>query len=179
METEYINQILSLLTLLSQLSLLLTASILLISRNRLRYYLLYLLNKNALRLIFVISLTATAGSLFYSEVAGYIPCELCWYQRIFMYPQVFMAGLALYKNDIKITRYSLLLSVIGGLISLYHSYITYWVRETDICSIAGGVSCLRRYVFELGYITIPLMALTAFILIIAISISRLNMKKII
>lgn len=177
MLTQYINQILSILTILSQIGLLVAILILLFFKNRFRYYLLYFFNKYAIRLIFIISLSATLGSLYYSEIAGYIPCELCWYQRIFMYPQVFISGLSLYKNDMNIVKHTLLLSIIGGVFSLYHSYITYWERGVNTCSGIGGISCLQRYVFELGYITIPLMALTSFALIISISSVHLYLKN--
>jgi disulfide bond formation protein DsbB len=115
-------------------------------------------------LAFIISLTAAAGSLFYSNVAGFIPCNLCWFQRIFMYPEVILLGLALIKKDTKIADYALLLAFIGWLISIYHNYIYYKGASSTVCRI--GESCITPYVTEFGYITIPMMALTAFSLLI-------------
>jgi disulfide bond formation protein DsbB len=123
------------------------------------------IQKHGLKLAFIISLVATLGSLFYSNVAGYTPCSLCWFQRIFIYPQVFLLGLALYKKEKVVIDYSLLLILVGGLISLYHNYIYYNAISTSFCASDEVAACATRYIWELGYITIPLMALSAFILI--------------
>jgi len=123
-----------------------------------------LLSKNGIRLSFIVALTAALGSLFYSNVAGFTPCELCWFQRIFMYPEVIILGLALLKKDEKIVDYALILAVIGWVISVYHNYIYFKGLSSTVCRI--GESCITPYVTEFGYITIPMMALTAFSLII-------------
>ena len=125
------------------------------------------LNKNTLLFAFVIALIATVGSLFYSEIAGYIPCKLCWYQRIFMYPLPILLGIALFKKDNKISHYVIPLSIIGGIISIYH-YTTQILNNSVICS-AESASCASKIFFSYGYITIPIMALTAFALIIVLT----------
>jgi|SRR6185436_3204360 len=124
--------------------------------------------KYGLVFAFLVSLGAIAGSLYYSQIAGFEPCELCWFQRICMYPLVVLLGMALIKKDRKITDYILALSGIGFVISLYHNYIYYYSGGLNLtCQLGGAaVSCVKRYVFELGYVTIPMMALTAFALII-------------
>ncbi len=128
---------------------------------------------------FLISLASALSSLFYSEIAGFPPCDFCWYQRIFMYPLVILLGLALIKRDNSIVDYTLSLSVVGFLISLYHNFIYYYNNGLNAnCQILGkGVSCVKRYVFEFGYITIPMMAITAFSLVIIFLIfSKLEKK---
>jgi disulfide bond formation protein DsbB len=83
-----------------------------------------------------------------------------------MYPLVFLSGLALIKKDHRIVDYLLTLSVVGFFISLYQNYLYYTNSGLKtICQIGGGVSCVKRYVLEFGYVTIPLMALTAFVII--------------
>ncbi len=137
-------------------------------------------SKYGLLLAFLIALVATSGSLFYSQIAGFMPCDLCWFQRIFMYPLVVLLGLALIKKDSHIIDYALSLSVIGGLISLYHNYMYYYNNGLNVfCQLGGAqVSCVKRYVFEFGYVTIPLMALTAFVLIITFLIfSKMQSKN--
>lgn len=125
------------------------------------------IGQNVVKLAFLVALVATAGSLFFSEVAGYEPCRLCWFQRIFMYPEVILLGLAWLKKESKIVDYALSLSLIGGLISLYHNYVYYTEKVADFCGLgAAGFSCVTRYFTEFGYITIPLMALTAFLSLI-------------
>lgn len=116
---------------------------------------------------FIFSLIATLGSLFYSDVAKFQPCELCWYQRIFMYPNAVLLGFALLRKEKSVINYSLLLSVIGIIISAYHNYIYYGGASITSCSAGGlGASCVRKFVAEFGYITIPMMALTAFAMVI-------------
>ncbi len=138
------------------------------------------IGKNGVIFAFGVSLTATLGSLFYSQFAGFKPCNLCWIQRIFMYPEFILLGFALIKKNYNITNYVLSFSFIGWLISIYHNYIYYYNSGLNsYCQLLDKeTSCVKRYVFELGYITIPLMSLTAFTLIIIFLIlyklSRLN-----
>ena len=122
---------------------------------------------NSFLFAFIVALTATAGSLFYSEIAGFTPCTLCWYQRILMYPQVFLFGVALWKNEYKTADYHIVLSILGALIAGYHYLLQIGVLPELPCSAVGfSVSCAERFTMNLGYITIPLMSLTAFLLII-------------
>ncbi|OGG04415.1 hypothetical protein A2Z33_05410 [Candidatus Gottesmanbacteria bacterium RBG_16_52_11] len=127
--------------------------------------------RNARVLALTVVLTATSGSLFYSEVLKYNPCLLCWYQRIFMYPQTVLLGLGILKNDRHVADYSLAFSLIGGIIAAFH----YWgqVSASSIlpCPVVGfSASCSQRFSLEYGYITIPMMSLTAFTLIGALMV---------
>lgn len=116
-------------------------------------------------LMFIIALIATCGSLFYSEIVHYEPCKLCWFQRIFMYPQILLLGLALWKRDNRIFDYILWLSLIGMLIAGYHYLLQLGIVSGGFCGTVGySVSCAQRFVMEYGYITIPMMAFTAFTL---------------
>jgi disulfide bond formation protein DsbB len=110
----------------------------------------------------LVSIFATGGSLYFSEIAGFVPCELCWMQRIFMYPLVILLGIASFKGDSHIIGYVLPLSIIGGCFSIYH-YIEQKFGAPSICS--SGVPCSGEYINWLGFITIPLLAFTAFFLI--------------
>jgi len=119
---------------------------------------------NALVFSFFVALFAMSGSLFFSEIAHFVPCKLCWYQRICMYPQVLLLGIANLKNDWGIKRYVLPLSIVGAVIAAYH----YLLQMSPIplpCS-DEIVSCAAKQVGYFGYITIPLMSFTAFALII-------------
>jgi disulfide bond formation protein DsbB len=127
-------------------------------------------SRNGIKFAFIVALTATAGSLFYSGYAGFIPCSLCWFQRIFMYPEVIILGLAWFKKDKNIIDYSLVLSAIGLIISIYHNYIVFSGLHSTICTISEP--CSINYVLEFGYITIPMMAMTAFLLMILLLIFK-------
>jgi disulfide bond formation protein DsbB len=117
---------------------------------------------------FAVSLVATGGSLFLSEVLGYIPCQLCWFQRICMYPLVLLLGRAALRDDRHIAGYALPLSMIGGLIAAYHYAEQKVPGLADIAPCKAGIPCNTDYLDWFGVITIPLMALVAFILITAL-----------
>jgi hypothetical protein len=167
MMVQTINKILAILTFGSQIFILLGLIQLLFFRKNISNPVTRFFSKNRLFFALIIAVVATAGSLFYSEIAGYEPCKLCWFQRIFMYPLVILLGLACIKKDIKFTFYPSVMAGIGAAISLYHNYVYYGGISLFPCEPFGlGVSCTKVLVMEFGYITIPLMALTAFILII-------------
>lgn len=119
----------------------------------------------------IVSITATLGSLYFSEIKEYIPCELCWFQRIFMYPLTIILGIAAYHQEIQIKKYVLPLSIIGGSISLFH-YLQQKVPalgKIQLCT--QGVPCNAEYINWLGFITIPFLALIAFTLITVLMLS--------
>lgn len=109
----------------------------------------------------VVALVATLGSLYYSEVRLFLPCELCWYQRIFMYPQAVLLGLALWRQDLAVWPYALTLSLIGGGFSTLHLLEQ---RFPNLFTLAckPPVPCSVEYVPQFP---IPLQALIAFLLI--------------
>jgi disulfide bond formation protein DsbB len=167
MMVQTINKILAILTFGSQIFILLGLIQLLFFRKNISNPVTRFFSKNGMFFALIIAVVATAGSLFYSEIAGYEPCKLCWFQRIFMYPLVILLGLACIKKDIKFTFYPSVMAGIGAAISLYHNYVYYGGISLFPCEPFGlGVSCTKVLVMEFGYITIPLMALTAFFLII-------------
>jgi len=124
-----------------------------------------LIRVHGLTFAFIVSLAATGGSLFLSEVMGYMPCQLCWFQRIFMYPLVLLLGRAAIRDDRAMAGYALPLSVIGGLISAYHYAEQKVPGLADIAPCKAGIPCNTDYLDWFGVITIPLMALAAFALI--------------
>jgi len=168
MMIEIVNQILSIFTIAGQIIFIIGLAYLLVFQPMPNSKIALFLMKKGIILAFFIALASMLGSLFYSEIAGYEPCSLCWYQRVFMYPQVLLLGLAWLLKETRIIKYSLLLAVIGSLFALYHNYLDFGGAALSACASVSfaGVSCLRRYVFTFGYITIPLMAFTAFTLII-------------
>lgn len=166
MSISFISYLLAFLTLFSHLLLVAGFIYYLLFKEINNNFLIKILSRNGLLLAFFISLIATLGSLFYSEIAGFDPCRLCWYQRIFMYPQVILLGVAYLRKDFKIIPYSVYLSLVGMGIALYHNYIYYIRTSSSFCGVADD--CIKRYIFEFGYITIPIMAVTAFFLIIVL-----------
>ncbi|KZO01138.1 disulfide formation protein C [Pseudobacillus badius] len=134
--------------------------------------------ENLLFIAWGASFIAMLGSLYFSEVMKYEPCELCWYQRILMYPLVLILGLAIIKKDTAAARYSLALSAVGGCISLYHYAIQKVDFLTNTAPACGRVPCTGMYINWFGFITIPFLALTAFIIIFTASLLVIKGKEV-
>ncbi|CEG23526.1 Disulfide bond formation protein C [Planococcus massiliensis] len=132
---------------------------------------------NILLSMWVVALIATAGSLYFSEIRGYTPCTLCWIQRIFMYPLVLVIGIAYVQKNVRIAVTTLVFSVIGGCISLYHYGLQKLDFLSDSAPSCGQVPCTGQYINWLGFITIPFLALTAFILLAGMSMYLLKTLK--
>ena len=123
-----------------------------------------------LYLAWVVALVATAGSLYFSEVRQFVPCALCWWQRIFMYPLVPLLGIATFRQDVQIWRYALPLATVGLATSTYHYLIQKVPGLAPPASCASGVPCSAAYIDWYGFVTIPLLAGIAFALITALLI---------
>lgn len=127
------------------------------------------MGKNRLLFAFLVTFTALSGSLFYSEIARYTPCPLCWWQRIFMYPMPLLLLTALIRDDKSVVPYLKVMSFVGMGISAYHYAIQRLpVNPLIPCGAGGDISCTKQYTMEFGYITIPLMAGTAFLFTIVL-----------
>lgn len=121
---------------------------------------------HALAFALTVALTATSGSLFFSEVALLSPCKLCWFQRIFMYPQALILGIALYFKDISVRKYIIPMCIVGGTISIYNYYLQLFPPAASLCAINAVDSCSEKIYMQYGYITFAVMALTASLLIL-------------
>lgn len=118
----------------------------------------------ALWLAWLVASVATAGSLYYSRVAHFEPCELCWYQRICMYPLAVVLLVAAIRRDVGVWRYALPLALVGAVIAGYHTQLQAFPDQSTFC--ATTVPCNIRDVWEFGFVSIPFMALAAFAFII-------------
>jgi len=119
---------------------------------------------NAVGMAWVVAMLATAGSLYFSEIAHYDPCKLCWYQRIAMYPLVIILGIAVFRRDGGIRIYGRALAAIGAVIATYHLALE-WIPSLDTGACGLGPSCTVVWFRALGFISLPFLALTAFLLI--------------
>ena len=123
-----------------------------------------LLSRQSVWLAWLVALVATCGSLFFSQVADFVPCQLCWYQRICMYPLVVVLLVGALLRDRRVPLYAAAFPVVGAAISIYHIYIEV-NPDKESASCRAGVPCSTRWIDEFGYVTIPVMALSAFTLI--------------
>lgn len=116
----------------------------------------------------LIAAVATLGALFFGEVMKVPTCALCWYQRIFMFPMVFILPVGLFAYDPKIVRYALPLALVGWGLALFHVLLVAGIIPESVQPCAQGVPCSQTFVRYFGFITIPLLALIAFSFIIAL-----------
>ena len=124
-----------------------------------------------------VALVATAGSLFFSEYSDFVPCRLCWFQRIAMYPLAAILLVAALRRDFRAgPLYALAFPVVGAAFSIWHVYIEI-NPDAETASCRVGAPCSVKWIDELGYVTLPVMALTAFAAILALLLlARANQR---
>lgn len=126
-------------------------------------------HKYILELLFAGIMSAVIGSLIFSEIVGFPPCDLCWYQRILLYPQAIIVLMALVRKDKTVIDYLVPLSLLGAMVSLYQSFVQWgFFLGSGIGCVSVGGECAKVYVMQYSYITIPFMSFTIFAYIIAL-----------
>lgn len=130
-----------------------------------------------LYLSWIMATVAMIGSLFFSEYLKYPPCSLCWWQRIFMYPQAFLFLIAVLREEDIVFKYALPLSVVGWLFSLYHNLIYFKIIEPTILPCTSGISCTDNQLNYFGFLTIPLMSFIAFTVLLILQFLQYKGSK--
>ncbi len=130
-----------------------------------------------LLIAFIVSLGSVVMTLIYSEYFGITPCGLCWFERIALYPQIFLLGTALYYKDILVARYGIALSSFGLIVSTYHHYIQMGGSQFVKCPAAGEVDCAKRFLFEFNFITFPLLSAILFAFLIVLYLYILKTRN--
>jgi len=119
-------------------------------------------------LAFLVTALATGGSLFFSEIANFVPCELCWFERICMYPVAVVLLLAALANDHRAAQYLLPLPLVGAGLAVYHILIEEGaLSQPQACLVSAPGGCATKWIEEFGWVTIPNLTLTAFVLALA------------
>jgi disulfide bond formation protein DsbB len=116
-------------------------------------------------LVFIVALISTLASLFFSEILKFTPCVLCWWQRIFMYPMVFISAVSIMRKGKELHYYILPLSIIGFCIGLYQNLLIWKIIPETIAPCQIGVSCVDQPIILFGFITIPLGSMLSFAII--------------
>lgn len=176
---DFINKILSIGTIFLQLVIVFLLVNYIFLKNRENKTLIFF-KKYTFVFGFLIALGAFLMSLYYSNIVGFPPCELCWIQRIFIYPQLILFGMELYKRDRSMIDFSIVFALIGSIVSIYHIYVENGGSNVLSCANSSSdiVSCATRYIYEFGYITMPIMCLTVSLFIISILLNYKYMNKI-
>ncbi|MDW7772496.1 MAG: disulfide bond formation protein B [Desulfobulbaceae bacterium] len=121
-------------------------------------------------LCWLVAVISALGSLFFSQVMGFAPCLLCWYQRIFLFPLVILLAVGLFPFDKNVVKYALPLALAGWLTALYHNLLYAGIIPESIKPCTQGISCTEKYIELFGFITIPLLSLLSFSTIIVLLI---------
>ena len=126
-----------------------------------------IIGDNGIWLAWIVALTATFGSLYLSEIAHFDPCKLCWYQRIAMYPLAVVLLIAALRRDRDHWHYAVPVALIGAALSIYHYQLERFPHQTSL-SCEAESPCTVVWIWRFHYISIPMMALSGFLLIIAL-----------
>lgn len=126
--------------------------------------------RNLLVLAWLVAAAAMTGSLVFSNILHFPPCVLCWYQRIALYPLVVIIGVAILKRDRLVPYYVLPLTIIGGLIAVYHNLLYYRILPNSAAPCAQGISCTTQFIEWFGFVTIPFLSLLTFITITVLTL---------
>ncbi len=121
-------------------------------------------------LSFLVATIATLGSLFFSEIMQFVPCSMCWYQRIFMYPLVLIFLINLLYPDKFIFKYAMPLVATGWLFSFYHNLLMFKIIPESVVPCVQGVPCSTVYINWFGFITIPLLSFITYSTILVLLI---------
>ena len=136
------------------------------------------LGKHALYLSFAVAMTATVGSLFFSEVLNLPPCSLCWYQRVFIYPLFPILLVGILRRDHKVHYYVWSLIIPGFLISAFHVLLYWGIVPEALGPCVAGVSCTTRFFEWFGFVDIPLLSFGTFVTLIALMAAYTRHHKI-
>jgi len=123
-------------------------------------------NPKIIFLCFLIASISTMGSLFFSEIMHFVPCSMCWYQRIFMYPLVLIFLINLLYPDDKVFKYAITLIVVGLLFSIYHNLLMFDIIPESLVPCVSGVPCSTEYINWFGFVTIPFLSFLAYFVLL-------------
>lgn len=137
------------------------------------------LSEYNLYLSWAIALVSMVVSLYFSEVVGIVPCILCWFQRIAMYPLVAVIAVGIIRKDNNVSAYVLPLSIVGTIIAFYQNLLIWGVVSETLAPCIIGVSCVTQTFVVLNFITIPLLSLLSFVIITVLMLinRRANLSR--
>lgn len=131
-----------------------------------------------LKIAWAQAIVGTLVSLYASEILGLIPCVLCWYQRIALYPLAIILGIALWRKDTFVYWYGLPLSIIGAVFALYHSLLQWGLMKEVLFTCVTGIPCSQVLFNFLGFINFPFLSFLGFsVIIFCLSIFKRSLQS--
>ena len=125
-------------------------------------------------MLFRSALVTMLGSLYYSLIAHYLPCELCWYQRICMYPLSVILLVGALRKDRRVWMYAAAPALVGTVIAIYHTQLQAFPEQRTFCALDNP--CTARFVWEFGFVSLPLMDLLAFFFIVTMLVASATIR---
>jgi disulfide bond formation protein DsbB len=125
-------------------------------------FIIHSITRYAHYLAWTIALLSVAISLYFSDIRGFVPCNLCWYARILMYPLVVIIGIGIIRRERHWVAYAAPLVSAGWLLELYHSLLQWGIIPETLARCISGIPCTTKYINYLGFVTIPFLGLIAF-----------------
>jgi len=177
--TELLNKIFSVLSIFAIVLSILIIFVFLFrsSENNLIKGIKNIIIENHVLFAWTIASLASIGSLFYSEISGFVPCTYCWYERIAMYPLVLVLGVGIFLKSKESWIFGFPLAGIGLIITIYHYQLQIFPDQNSI-SCSTDVSCTGTWIMEFGFVTMPFMALSTFLLIsVLLLLPNIKFKK--
>ena len=171
-----ITTLLSLATLIADVALVLVAILYLLGKGP-QGYLPATLIRPILLWGSLVALASVVLSLYYSEVVGFEACALCWWQRIFIYPQAILFFIAWRRSEYSIWRYTLPLSIFGLFFGFAHWILQTFHFSIIPCTAAGVSPCEKVFFLEFGYVTFPVMAITTLLILCVISLVSRSLER--
>jgi len=121
-----------------------------------------LIARHAHYLAWAIALLSVGISLYFSDIRGFVPCNLCWYARILMYPLVVIIGVGILRREQQWVAYAAPLVAAGWMLELYHSLLQWGVIPETLTRCIASIPCTTKYIDYFGFVTIPFLGLLAF-----------------
>ena len=135
------------------------------------------LGPHAIRIAALVGVVTMLGSLYYSEIAGFVPCELCWYQRIVMYPLAVVLVVGVVSRAPNVVWFAAPFATIGPPLALYHWLVERVPALAESASCSALVPCSVPYFEEIGFVTLAFMDLSAFLVIVVMLVTERTARR--
>ncbi|MFG1484153.1 disulfide oxidoreductase [Halobacteriovorax sp. HFRX-2_2] len=136
-----------------------------------------LVKENTLFIMWIVAILAAAGSLFFSVIMEFVPCTLCWWQRITMYPLAAILLIGFYQDDKRSILYGAPFIISGWAISIYHNLVQLKVIPESASPCVSGVPCSEKWINWFGFISIPMLAFFAFTILFSLFLLEVYSNK--
>jgi disulfide bond formation protein DsbB len=110
----------------------------------------------------LISLTGTLMSLYFSELNHIAPCRFCWFQRLALFPLAIQLGIFTYRGDRSAALYGIPLCFVG----FFAAFLQSLDLVMDIHGLCGPtISCHEEMIYFFDWIPFSWLSGAGFLMI--------------